>query len=145
MDNKTIKILETIDSNPKPLLDKEKLLNLLELTKQNNINLFDDKKGKIKSKRKIIQECKESRTSKIENFVRVLDDKKKNKSNNKIKILNDNFMKELESIENIVKYVNDNEFKVLKDLSDTKENCESKKEINKNHKEEEYIEIFSNE
>ena len=70
---------------------------------------------------------------------------KKRKSNNKIKILNDNFMKELESIENIVKYVNDNEFKVLKDLSDTKENCESKKEINKNHKEEEYIEIFSNE
>ena len=51
MDNKTIKILENIDSTDNQTLDKQKLLNLLKLTKENNINIFDDKKGKIKSKK----------------------------------------------------------------------------------------------
>tara|TARA_B100001093_G_C26010982_1_gene669710 strand:+ start:51 stop:518 length:468 start_codon:yes stop_codon:yes gene_type:complete len=153
MDNKTIKILENIDSKSDNQIDKEKLLNLLKLTKENNIELFDDKKGKIKSKRKIIQECTLSRNNKIDTFVRVLDEKKnKTKSNTKIKILNDSFMKELESIDNIVKYVNDSDFKVLKNISDTK----PKKVLNSpenlfndgfkiNDKKEEFIEIFSNE
>lgn len=153
MDNKTIKILENIDSKSDNHFDKEKLLNLLKLTKENNIEIFDDKKGKIKSKRKIIQECTLSRNNKIDTFVRVLDEKKnKTKSNTKIKILNDSFMKELESIDNIVKYVNDSDFKILKNISDTK----PKKELNSpenlfndgfkiNDKKEEFIEIFSNE
>lgn len=153
MDNKTIKILENIDSKSDNHIDKEKLLNLLKLTKENNIEIFDDKKGKIKSKRKIIQECTLSRNNKIDTFVRVLDEKKnKTKSNTKIKILNDSFMKELESIDNIVKYVNDSDFKILKNISDTK----PKKELNSpenlfndgfkiNDKKEEFIEIFSNE
>ena len=153
MDNKTIKILENIDSKSDNQIDKEKLLNLLKLTKENNIELFDDKRGKIKSKRKIIQECTLSRNNKIDTFVRVLDEKKnKTKSNTKIKILNDSFMKELESIDNIVKYVNDSDFKILKNISDTK----PKKELNSpenlfndgfkiNDKKEEFIEIFSNE
>tara|TARA_Y100000813_G_scaffold141722_1_gene102999 strand:- start:138 stop:605 length:468 start_codon:yes stop_codon:yes gene_type:complete len=153
MDNKTIKILENIDSKSDNQIDKEKLLNLLKLTKENNIELFDDKKGKIKSKRKIIQECTLSRNNKIDTFVKVLDEKKnKTKSNTKIKILNDSFMKELESIDNIVKYVNDSDFKILKNISDTK----PKKELNSpenlfndgfkiNDKKEEFIEVFSNE
>lgn len=153
MDNKTIKILENIDSKSDNQIDKKKLLNLLKLTKENNIELFDDKKGKIKSKRKIIQECTLSRNNKIDTFVRVLDEKKnKTKSNTKIKILNDSFMKELESIDNIVKYVNDSDFKILKNISDTK----PKKVLNSpenlfndgfkiNDKKEEFIEIFSNE
>ena len=153
MDNKTIKILENIDSKSDNQIDKKKLLNLLKLTKENNIEIFDDKKGKIKSKRKIIQECTLSRNSKIDTFVKVLDEKKnKTKSNTKIKILNDSFMKELESIDNIVKYVNDSDFKILKNISDTK----PKKELNSpenlfndgfkiNDKKEEFIEIFSNE
>ena len=76
MDNKTIKILENIDYTEDQTLDKQKLLNLLKLTKENNINIFDDKKGKIKSKRKILQECTTTRNQKIERFVKVLDEKK---------------------------------------------------------------------
>ena len=153
MDNKTIKILETIDSNPEPLLDKQKLLNLIQLSKQNNIQLFDENRGKIKSKRKILEDCTACRNNKIDSYVKNLDEKKnRTKSNNKIKILNDNFNKELESLENIVKYVNDNDFKILKNISETKK-LDSENELmnirikpfkNKSDKNE-YIEIFSNE
>jgi hypothetical protein len=146
MDNKTIKILETIDieesNNQNPILNKQKLLNLFELTKKNNIELFDDKKGKIKSKRKIIEECKSSRSQKIEKFVKILDEKKNiNKSTSKIKILNDNFLNELESIENIVKYVNDQDFKILKEISESNDNKTKK---NTNTSDDNFIEIFSN-
>ena len=122
MDNKTIKILENIDLNIEPSLDKDKLLNLFELSKKNNINIFDEKKGKIKSKRKIIQECNNHKTKRIDTFIKVLDKKNnsKNKSTTKIKILNDQFMKELESIEGIIEYVNNSDFKILKDLSESK-------------------------
>lgn len=173
MDNKTIKILENIDYTEDQTLDKQKLLNLLKLTKENNINIFDDKKGKIKSKRKILQECTTTRNQKIERFVKVLDEKKeKTKSNNKIKILNDKFMKELESLENIVSYVNDKEFKIFKTISDTNMNgiteqystkqnisnsnnpmensnqntidIENEIKFKINNKDNEYIEVFSN-
>ena len=70
MDNKTIKILETIDSNPEPLLDKQKLLNLIKLSKQNNIQLFDENRGKIKSKRKILEDCTACRNNKIDSYVK---------------------------------------------------------------------------
>jgi len=169
MDNKTIKILENIDSTDNQTLDKQKLLNLLKLTKENNINIFDDKKGKIKSKRKILQECTSTRNQKIERFVKVLDEKKeKTKSNTKIKILNDKFMKELESLENIINYVNDKEFKIFKTISETNmnvvsdqhsskqdnhiENCNQKNtndidneiKFKINNRDNEYIEVFSN-
>ena len=77
MDNKTIKILnyfneidkkEKIDKEEiKPnipeksnhTLDIDKIKNLLELSIKNDIKLFDEFKNyKIKSKRKIIAECK---------------------------------------------------------------------------------------
>ena len=163
MDNKTIKILENIDYTQDQTLDKQKLLNLLKLTKENNINIFDEKKGKIKSKRKILQECTSTRNQKIERFVKVLDEKKeKTKSNTKIKILNDKFMKELESLENIVSYVNDKEFKIFKTISETNmntsnsnnpiENCYQKDTVDIeneikfkiNSKDNEFIEVFSN-
>lgn len=155
MDNKTIKILETIDLNPEPLLDKQKLLNLIKLSKQNNIQLFDENRGKIKSKRKILEDCTACRNNKIDSYVKDLDEKKnKTKSTNKIKILNDNFTKELESLENIVKYVNDTDFKILKNISETNKtnNLDSDNEIKdlqsklskNNQPKNDYIEIFSN-
>tara|TARA_E500000178_G_scaffold352092_1_gene414719 strand:+ start:3503 stop:4003 length:501 start_codon:yes stop_codon:yes gene_type:complete len=163
MDNKTIKILENIDYTEDQTLNKQKLLNLLKLTKENNINIFDEKKGKIKSKRKILQECTSTRNQKIERFVKVLDEKKeKTKSNTKIKILNDKFMKELESLENIVSYVNDKEFKIFKTISETNMNTsnsnnpiensyqkdtidiENEIKFKINSKENEFIEVFSN-
>ena len=51
--------------------------------------------------------------------------KEKTKSNTKIKILNDKFMKELESLENIINYVNDKEFKIFKTISETNINVVS--------------------
>lgn len=152
MDNKTIKILETIDSTQEPLLDKNKLLNLIQLSKQNNIQLFDENKGKIKSKRKILEDCTACRNNKIDSHVKNLDEKKnRTKSNNKIKILNDNFNKELESLENIVKYVKDNDFKILKNISETNI-LDTENELMEIHikpiknkvENNEYIEIFSN-
>ena len=82
MDNKTIKILENIDSTDNQTLDKQKLLNLLKLTKENNINIFDDKKEKLKVKGKFYKNVHLQEIKKIERFVKVLDEKKRK---NKIK------------------------------------------------------------
>lgn len=177
MDNKTIKILnyfneidkkEKIDKEEiKPIipeksnhtLDIDKIKNLLELSIKNDIKLFDEFKNyKIKSKRKIIAECKEHRKNKINQYVKTLD-KKKTPNNSKIKILNDKFLQELESLENIIQAVNDdNNLNFIKNFSES--NAINQKdlksdspnlifdEINFDSEEkkssEDYIEIFSN-
>jgi hypothetical protein len=150
MDNKTIKILsnnslikdETIETNmSKPLIDKSKLLNLLELSKVNKVKIFDDKKGKIRSKRQIIDDCIAVRNQKIDSYVKNLDEKKnKTKTNTKIKILNDNFMKELHSIESMVNSVNTNNLKALKTISDSP----LKDDLKTDKSNKTFIEIFSN-
>ena len=150
MDNKTIKILsnnslikdETIETNmSKPLIDKSKLLNLLELSKVNKVKIFDDKKGKIRSKRQIIDDCIAVRNQKIDSYVKNLDEKKnKTKTNTKIKILNDNFMKELHSIETMVNSVNTNNLKALKTISDSP----LKDDLKTDKSNKTFIEIFSN-
>ena len=151
MDNKTIKILSnnsliednTIETKESPLIDKSKLLNLLELSKANKVKIFDDKKGKIRSKRQIIDDCIAVRNQKIDNYVKNLDEKKnKTKTNTKIKILNDNFMKELQSIETMVNSVNTHNLKALKTVSDSPLKDEVIKKPNKTDNT--FIEIYSN-
>jgi len=151
MDNKTIKILSnnsliehnTIETKESPLIDKSKLLNLLELSKANKVKIFDDKKGKIRSKRQIIDDCIAVRNQKIDNNVKNLDEKKnKTKTNTKIKILNDNFMKELQSIETMVNSVNTHNLKALKTVSDSPLKDEVIKKPNKTDNT--FIEIYSN-
>lgn len=163
MDNKTIKILNYFSNFEKkeetPNLDDEisdlektKIKNILELSIKNDIKLFDEKKNyKIKSKRNIIKECNNHKEDKINNFVHKIDKSKKKKTS-KIKILNDEFLKELESLESMITVVNNNDFKLLKNISESNICSDSKNENtnsdilsdSSNKDKDIYIEIFSN-
>jgi len=68
--------------------------------------------------------------------------KNKTKTNTKIKILNDNFMKELQSIETMVNSVNTHNLKALKTVSDSPLKDEVIKKPNKTDNT--FIEIYSN-
>tara|TARA_E500000178_G_C16633609_1_gene578800 strand:- start:38 stop:457 length:420 start_codon:yes stop_codon:yes gene_type:complete len=119
---------------PETCFNKESVRNLLQLSADNNLNLFNNKNRKIKtkSKKKIVKECEQLKKIKIAELSKELNKFKKDQSINSEKILetNNKFLNNLESIDSIINIVNtENEIDELNNLlSDS----------------DEFIEMFSN-
>ena len=59
---------------PKECFDSQSLKNLLELSALNNVTLIDKSKKKVKSKKKIISECKKLKKVKLKELTKELKD-----------------------------------------------------------------------
>ena len=116
---------------PKECFKIESLRNLLELSADVNINLIDKKNKKVKSKKKIINECNKLKKIKIKELTKELNDiniAETDESSSAIFDTNNKFIHGIENINNVIKIVNkkDNDILYLnKLLTDTNEFIET--------------------
>lgn len=120
---------------PDKCFNCENLRNLLELTAENNVKLFNKKNNSIKlnSKRKIINECRKLKKIKLKELTKKLNTytTETDVSSNIIKDTNNEYINNIENIDSIIKILNnDNDINFLDEIL--------------SEKKDEYIEVYSN-
>ena len=129
MDNNKKKIIKISDyykdfDLPNSCLSNDSFRNLLELSANNDINILDKskkEKPKIKSKKKIINQCEKLKKIKIKELTKELNKYNTNIESKKIRETNDKYVDNLESIDSLMNIIsNDNDIdKLNKLLSDS--------------------------
>ena len=118
-----------------PLIDNylsnDKFKNLLELSRKNDIPIFNKGKNKwkLKKSKQIINECKTKKKKKLQNLSKMIKELAKQpdyQTLKKIKIINKEVEKDLTNIDNMIDEIN---------ISNTKI---------KSEKHEEYLEVYEN-
>lgn len=97
---------------PKECFDSQSLKNLLELSALNNVTLIDKSKKKVKSKKKIISECKKLKKVKLKELTKELKDitiTETDVSSSYVRDTNNKYINGIENIDNIIKIINRND------------------------------------
>ena len=131
MDNNIKKYYKNVDQ---PLIDNylsnEKFKNLLELSRKNDIPIFNKgkKKWKLKKSKQIINECKSKKKKKLQNLSKMIKELAKQpdyQTLKKIKIINKEVEDDINNIDNMIEEIN---------ISSNKKLSEK----------EEYLEVYEN-
>ena len=97
---------------PKECFISQSLKNLLELSALNNVTLIDKSKKKVKSKKKIISECKKLKKVKLKELTKELKDitiTETDVSSSYVRDTNNKYINGIENIDNIIKIINRND------------------------------------
>lgn len=112
MDNNIKKYYKNVDQ---PLIDNylsnEKFKNLLELSRKNDIPIFNKgkKKWKLKKSKQIINECKSKKKKKLQNLSKMIKELAKQpdyQTLKKIKIINKEVEDDINNIDNMIEEIN---------------------------------------
>ena len=129
------KYYENVDQ---PLIDNylsnDKFKNLLELSRKNDIPIFNKgkKKWKLKKSKQIINECKKKKKKKLQNLSKMIKELAKQpdyQTLKKIKIINKEVEKDISYIDNMINEIN---------VSSNKKLSEKEEYL------EEYLEVYEN-
>ena len=109
---------------PEIYYNNNNLRNLLELTVENDIHIFssNNKKLKIKSKKKILKECNNKKKIKLKEFSKELDDYNTNTvdiNSSYLEGTNNKYINNIKSIDNIIKIL-DTDFHKLVSIQNDK-------------------------
>lgn len=133
-------------------MDREKLKNLIKLSKKSNVMIFNNN-HEFRNNNNIINECNNKKKEKIvtlANLIKELSTDPDNNTLKKIKIINKKYEKEINDLDNLMNNfnneyksinVNKNDNKTFDDKNIKKNKKIKMKKILNNH---EYIEIYSN-
>jgi hypothetical protein len=111
MDNNIKKYYENVDDTIiNKYLNNNKYKNLLELSRKNDIPIFNKgkKKWKIKNKKQMINDCKVKKKKKIKNLSKMIKDLAKEPNFEiltKIKIINKEFENEIINIDSMIEEI----------------------------------------
>lgn len=116
---------------PNEIFNSKSFKNLLELSAANEIDIFDKKRIKIKKKEKILKQCEDKKKIKLKEFSKEIKKIGTDVKIDKIKLVNDNFCENIESIDSIINIINN-------------DSDDIQKLNNLLKSDDEFIEIFSN-
>ena len=133
-------------------MKRDKLKNLIKLSKKSNVMIFNNN-HEFRNNDNIINDCNNKKKEKIvtlANLIKELSTDPDNNTLKKIKIINKKYQKEINDLDNLMNNfnnehksidINKNDFKTFDDKNIKKNKKIKMKKILNNH---EYIEIYSN-